>query len=187
MTLTALLLAGGASRRMGKDKATLLLDGEPLWARQLRILRELQPEHVWLSARSQPVWAPADVPVVLDAAPDVGPLGGLAAALNQLCTTHLLVLAVDLPRMTAAHLQVLWRGSQPGQGVIPQGAEQLEPLVAVYPQEAAALAREHLRGPDRSVQALARILLRQNRLQTYHLQPEERMFYHNANTPEEWP
>ena len=42
-TLTAVLLAGGESRRMGADKATLICDGEPLWARQLATLKKLSP------------------------------------------------------------------------------------------------------------------------------------------------
>lgn len=99
-TLTAVLLAGGESQRMGRDKATLILDGEPLWSRQLRILRELQPEKMLISARARPAWCPPEIETVLDAPPSRGPLSGLAAALKRIETTHLLALAIDVPQMT---------------------------------------------------------------------------------------
>ena len=41
MTFSALLLAGGESRRMGRDKATIEFDGRPLWKRQMELLRAL--------------------------------------------------------------------------------------------------------------------------------------------------
>src|SRR5437867_2135004 len=96
-TLTAVLFAGGESRRMGADKAMLEIGGEPLWARQLRRLRELQPERILISARSKPAWCPAEIETVLDEPPSRGPLSGLAAALKIIQTTHLLALAIDLP------------------------------------------------------------------------------------------
>src|SRR5260370_25435542 len=89
MTLTALLLAGGQSRRMGSDKATLLFAGEPLWARQFRTLRELQPEALWLSARVPPAWRPPEIEIVPDEPPSRAPLSGIAAALRRLRTSHL--------------------------------------------------------------------------------------------------
>jgi molybdenum cofactor guanylyltransferase len=96
-TLTAVLFTGGESRRMGADKATLVLDGEPLWSRQLRTLRELQPERILISARTKPAWCPPEIEVVLDKPPSRGPLTGLAAALKRIHTTHLFALAIDLP------------------------------------------------------------------------------------------
>jgi molybdopterin-guanine dinucleotide biosynthesis protein A len=55
MNISAVLFAGGESRRMGKDKATVLFRGKPLWQIQLDLLRALQPAEIFVSARSA-VW-----------------------------------------------------------------------------------------------------------------------------------
>ena len=52
MKISAVLLAGGESRRMGKDKATLSFQGKPLWQIQLELLRQLMPQEIFVSARS---------------------------------------------------------------------------------------------------------------------------------------
>ena len=183
MTVTALLLAGGQSRRMGADKATLLLDGEPLWARQLGILRELEPEALWLSARVSPAWRPEGVEFVPDAPPSRGPLSGIAAALQRLSTSHLLVLAIDLPRITPEHLRKLRALARPDCGVIPRRGDLFEPLCALYPAEAASVAQTALAGGDVSLQHFAKVLLGRNQLQIHPLSPAEEPLYRNANTP----
>src|SRR6266851_3658974 len=141
MTLTALLLTGGLSSRMGRDKAVLQVDGEPLWCRQIALLRELQPEALWVSARTRPAWVPPNIEVVLDHPPSRGPLSGITAALVRMESTHLLALAIDLPCMTREHLLKLVGCIQPECGVIPRHHDHLEPLAAIYPKEAAALAQ----------------------------------------------
>lgn len=72
-TLTAVLFAGDESRRMGRDKATLRIDGETLWPLQLRILRELQSEQIMVSTRGRPAWCPPEIETVLDQPPSCGP------------------------------------------------------------------------------------------------------------------
>lgn len=184
-TLTALLLAGGLSRRMGRDKATLMINGEPLWRRQLRILGELQPSALWISARTVPPWRPPGLEVVLDESPSRGPLSGLAAGLSRLQTSHLLLLAVDLPCITASHLRRLWSLAKPGSGAIPQSEESFEPLCAVYPAEASPLASEALSGTDVSLQHFIGLLLRQSLAQAHALSAQERPLYLNLNAPED--
>jgi molybdopterin-guanine dinucleotide biosynthesis protein A len=99
-----MLLTGGESRRLGTDKATLTLADEPLWRRQIRLLSGLEPQAVWISARTRPAWCPPAVEVILDEPPSRGPLSGVAAALSRLQTPQLLALAVgvntpdDLPQ-----------------------------------------------------------------------------------------
>src|SRR4051812_47141126 len=123
ITLTAVLLAGGESRRMGRDKAAVVFRDEPLWRRQLRILRDLGPEKIFVSARSEPTWLPNTVELLVDDAPSHGPLSGLTKGLAAMRTTHLLVLAVDMPFMTAGELGSLLERASDGCGVVPTIAE----------------------------------------------------------------
>jgi len=187
MTLSAILLAGGLSRRMGVDKATMFIAGEPLWQRQLRVLNELRPKAVWVSARSELKWCPLGIEVVADRMPSRGPLSGVAEGLRLLQSSHLLVLAVDLPQMTTEHLRKLWGLARPGVGVIPQNGDCLEPLCAIYPIEAATVAEAALDSSDVSLQSFAQTLLQQSKLQTYSTAPGERALYLNLNTPADLP
>src|SRR4029453_1329605 len=94
MNVSAVLLAGGESRRMGTDKATFLFCGKALWQIQFETLRRLRPAEIFLSARRDPSWRPDDVQFIADTPPSCGPLGGLASSLAKIRTTHLLALAI---------------------------------------------------------------------------------------------
>jgi molybdopterin-guanine dinucleotide biosynthesis protein A len=187
MTLTAVLFVGGESRRMGADKATLVLNGESLWSRQLGVLQELEPEKILISARTKPAWCPQGIEVVLDEPSSRGPLSGLAATLKRIRTTHLLALAVDLPRMSAAHLQKLWNAAQPHCGVVPMSGDKFEPVCAVYPGGEIMIAamQNALSGDDVSLRGVVRTLVDCGRLRVLPLADSEKEFYLNVNTPEE--
>jgi molybdenum cofactor guanylyltransferase len=183
MTLTAVLLAGGNSRRMGVDKATLEVEGNALWARQLGILRCLPLARICMSARRRPVWCPSDIEVVLDEPPSRGPLSGMAAAFAKSQTTHLLALAIDLPNMTTGHLEKLWSLARPRVGVIPQNEKYFEPLCAIYPIEASEPARNLLAGEDVSMHQFSKKLLDEKLAVIYDVKNSEEKFYHNVNSP----
>jgi molybdenum cofactor guanylyltransferase len=183
MNISAVLLAGGESRRMGKDKATLLYRGKPLWQIQLELLRKLEPTEIFVSARADPVWRPADVQFVADDPPSRGPLSGLAAALAQMHSNHLLALAIDMPFMTEKYLKFLCSQIEPGGGVIAKIDNRFEPLAAIYPKETSADFRSALLGQDFSLQALTSRLVKAGKVREMPVTEEERELFFNINEP----
>lgn len=183
LTFSAVLLAGGESRRMGRDKATLPVRGQPLWERQIEVLRDLKPTKIFVSARTEPPWLPGDVELLVDDPPSRGPLGGLTKALEQMQTSHLIVLAVDMPFMTATQLRVLCRLAETGCGVVPKIGERAEPLAAIYPRESAPDFAAALTGPDFSLQALVRKLAAAGKIQIFPVLPQDEHLYMSLNEP----
>ncbi|MEP6810225.1 MAG: molybdenum cofactor guanylyltransferase, partial [Chthoniobacterales bacterium] len=119
ISFSALLLAGGQSQRMGRDKAWLEIAGEPLWRRQLTLLESLAPERIFIAAPVHPEWLCPRCEFVADARSGAGPLAGLVAGLRACTSQFLLALAVDLPSMSAIFLRDLLGQCTPGRGVIP--------------------------------------------------------------------
>jgi molybdopterin-guanine dinucleotide biosynthesis protein A len=181
VNISAVLLAGGESRRMGTDKATLLFRGKPLWQIQLETLRKLEPQEIFVSARIDPSWRPDDVRFVVDIPPSRGPLSGLAASLDQMRTTHLLALAIDMPWMSNKYLEFLCAQIVPGRGVVPHTGDRAEPLAAIYPREAATKFRDALTGPDFSLQSVIRDLVASGKLRQIFVTERETKLFRNAN------
>ena len=180
-TLSAVLLAGGESRRMGRDKATLLFHGKRLWQIQLETLRKLKPAEIFVSARTDRAWRPADVQFVADDPPSRGPLSGLAASLAQMHTAHLLALAVDMPFMSEQYLKFLSAQMEPGIGVVPTIHNRAEPLVAIYPREAVADFRSALASTDFSLQSVVRRLVERGKLREVRVKKHETKLFLNVN------
>ncbi|MFO1488033.1 MAG: molybdenum cofactor guanylyltransferase [Verrucomicrobiota bacterium] len=189
MTLTAALLVGGLSRRMGVDKATLPCgDGMPLWRRQWALFDALKPAARIISGREKPCWCPPEIEVVCDESPSRGPLSGLHALFKSASTTHLLVLAVDLPCMTADHLVWLRDHVTPACGVMPWVNGGLEPLCAIYPatRAVAEMAARQLAGENFSLRTFAGGLISQGLLRKVSVPSGEWRLYQNTNTPGEF-
>ncbi|MEI9896853.1 MAG: molybdenum cofactor guanylyltransferase [Chthoniobacter sp.] len=181
---SAVLLAGGKSTRMGRDKAALLVEGQPLWQRQVATLTALQPREIFVSGRPAGPYAGSDVEVIPDLHPDCGPLSGLEAACSRMQTPWLCVLAVDLPWMTSAFLERLLKMAlADGRGVVAQNGEYFEPLAAVYPRAMLELIGEQLQQTDHSMQRLIRRARELDLVVPYALAGAERQLFRNLNTP----
>ncbi len=181
MNISAVLLAGGESRRMGRDKASILFRGKPLWQIQLDLLRTLNPKEIFVSARTDPVWRPADADFVSDIPPSRGPLSGLAASLDRMCGTHLLALAVDMPLMSERYLRRLCDKIEPHVGVLPRIHGRAEPLAAIYPREAATEFQGALAGTDFSLQTVTRFLVEFGKLREVAITEQEQSLFLNVN------
>ncbi|HWA25931.1 MAG TPA: molybdenum cofactor guanylyltransferase [Lacunisphaera sp.] len=165
--LTGAVLAGGQSRRMGRDKATLLMDGQPLWQRQVRLLRSLGANPVAVVRRPSQaaLGLPSDIPLWQDTVANIGPLAGLHAALAAARTDWLAVVATDMPALDGSWFNWLGKSCSTGCGAIARRNDGIfEPLAAIYPQAAMGEVESRLAGPDHSLQSLARWLVAQQRL-----------------------
>jgi len=186
MTISAVLLAGGKSRRMGEDKATILFRSVPLWKIQLELLRQLEPHELFVSARTDPVWRPADAQFVADQMPSRGPVSGIAAVLSRISSDHLLVLAIDMPFMTENYLRGLCERVRTGSGIVPVIESRFEPLAAVYPREVCHDVVATLSGNDFSLQSLISKLIAANKLEPVQVSKEEKALFHNFNEPRDF-
>ncbi len=147
VTPTGVMLAGGASTRLGRDKALLEAAGETLAARAARKLAAVCREV--LAADAGRALVPG-VPSLPDAAAR-GPAAGILAAARARPGHPLLVLACDLPDVpvellsavvAAAESEKSSGGKDRADWVVPRWSGRLEPLCALYyPKALAALAR----------------------------------------------
>jgi molybdopterin-guanine dinucleotide biosynthesis protein A len=181
MNISAVLLTGGESRRTGKDKATLLFRGRPLWQIQFDLLRALQPEEIFVSARTDPPWRPSGIQFVSDKPPSRGPLSGLSATLARISTDHLLALAIDMPLMTESYLRLICNLVEPGRGVLPMIGNRAEPLVAIYPKGTGTDFIMALSGSDFSLQSLTKKLVDAGKLSLVNVLEEEGKLFRNFN------
>lgn len=166
---------------MGKDKAFLEFDGEQLWRRQMEKLRQLLPEQIMLSGSRRKEWS--DYEVIPDLVENAGPLAGIAAALHKCATSHLVVLAVDLPMMTSDFLRSLLAICGDNLGVVPRNANGFEPLAAVYPTSCAILANAALHAGDFSLQSFVRKGMSERLLVERNVLATEAPLFTNLNTP----
>jgi molybdopterin-guanine dinucleotide biosynthesis protein A len=184
--LTAFILAGGKSTRMGADKAFVEYDGRTLLARALDLARSVTPDVRIVGSAEK--FAPF-APVVEDIFRDRGPLGGIHAALRSSLTELNLMLAVDTPFVSWAFLQYLISQARSAPGaaaVFPRDEAGSQPLCAIYRREFADAAEAALRDGRNRIDVLF------DTVPTRVIEPEEleaagfsRSIFRNLNTPDE--
>ncbi|MGC8548439.1 MAG: molybdenum cofactor guanylyltransferase [Acidobacteriaceae bacterium] len=133
--MQAFLLAGGRSRRMGRDKASLELAGQPLVAHMLARLTGLGLDAAICGNRPDLAERATILPdPALPGDESPGPLAGILAGLEASSTALSLFLAVDMPGIPAAFLR--WMTERAGltqsPATIPFVAGRAQPLCAVY-------------------------------------------------------
>jgi molybdopterin-guanine dinucleotide biosynthesis protein A len=183
MNLDAVILAGGESRRMGRDKAWVELGGTTLVKRALALVREVGATGVVISARPGQDFSALRCPVLLDRELGMGPLGGLDRALQEAQQPLLLVLAVDMARMTAVCLRRLLDNCDPLTGAVPLLAGRLEPLAAIYPVRCRTVLRDCLAHGQFSARGFAEACVRERAIRAVPVPPEEAPCFANCNTP----
>ena len=129
--VSAIIQAGGQSRRMGRNKALIDYQGRPIIAHVIDALRGLTNDVVVVSNRSD-LYSPFGARVVPDYDPPCGPLGGLAAGLRAMTSEVAIVVACDMPFLSVNLLRWLIDLAEGYDAVVPQSGTEFEPLHAVY-------------------------------------------------------
>ena len=184
--VSAAILAGGRARRFGgADKASLAVGGARIIDRQLAALSTVADD-IRIVANDRDRYADLGVRVIPDAIADAGPLGGVYTALVDARHDAVIVLACDLPFVTAALLERLVAESRTGEevdAVVPRSARGLEPLCALYMTRAAGAARARIERGDLRVAGLLEDL-RVRELGPEALVPYDAgSLFENVNTP----
>jgi molybdopterin-guanine dinucleotide biosynthesis protein A len=186
---SGIVLAGGASRRMGRDKRFLDLDGESLLARVLARLRPLVSELIVVTRDPEPL-AGLGARVVTDRYPGMGVLAGVHAGLSAARNAWAFVVAGDMPLLNPALLRAMAEMADAAttDAVVPCWNGMFEPLHGLYRVAACAPAAERvlLAGRRRIIAFYSEVRV--------HAIPEADVrcwdpsgdSFCNVNTPEEW-
>lgn len=187
--VTGVALAGGRASRMGRDKAALLIEGQPMVTRVVERLRQALTSVIVIGPSNLAALEPG-APVIPDALPGLGPLGGLATSLDAIDTGWLFLVACDMPFIQPAlirHIVALALATPEAEAVALRAPGGLEPLHAAYRRDITAQVAHELASTRPSMRGLL------NRLRVIEVAPEEvarldprNLSTFNANSPDDW-
>lgn len=181
--LYGLVLAGGRSRRMGRDKALLEFDGKTQLERAMEALAEVT-ERQFVSTRKDQSGDDERqrYPQIVDGYDELGPVAGILSALESHPDADWLIVACDLPNLDAETLRYLVanRDEHAAFTAFASSHDGLpEPLCAIYPADSVALIRAFV---EDGIVCPRKILIRSE--STLLAQPNPRSL-DNVNTPDD--
>lgn len=195
-----LLLAGGRSRRMGRDKRLLQIGEEPLVAHAFRVLIEnFGPPWVLVASQQdveelRPILGPS-AHFLIDQAPGEGPLPAIVDALAQLDRQHAFLLATDIPGLSSEALRAFNELHRAKSASASSEIDALVPMAEGKAQVTCAFYRKSLESPLRAareegIRCLVKGLRQSSSSISYLSEAEveslggEKVFA-NLNTPED--
>jgi FdhD protein len=185
--VTGVILAGGASSRMGRNKALLEVDGSPIIARTYQTLARLFHEVIVVTN------SPQDYDFLpCRKVPDIflgyGSIAGLHSALAHSSTSHSFVAACDMPFLDATIIRHLCDTQKEGyDAVIPFSEGGQEPLHAVYSSACTDVFENAIQNGERKIlDILNRVNIRQIPYEEVRRIGGQTTSFLNVNTPEEY-
>lgn len=189
---SAAIIAGGQARRFGgRDKSRLAIGLSTILDRQVALLREIADDVLLVTSHELSAqFATVDLPIVVDALPDRGPLGGIYSALAAASHDRVLAVACDMPFLTASFLQHLAAVGSVVDIAVPRTREGYQPLCATYARSCAAPLRARL---EAGTLKAADFIREAEHLVIRALEPEEidpfdpdSMLFFNVNTIDDY-
>ncbi len=181
--ITAIVLAGGRSRRLGLDKALLRLGEKTLLRATIDKVATLSDEVI---VAGGPFPFHLDARVVPDVYPGCGPLGGIHAGLTVASNFYSLVVACDMPFLNLELLRYMVELAPGCDVVIPRWDDKLEPLHAIYSKNCLEPIERLIRGRDlRIVHFLPEVRVRYVGEEEIERFDPKHLSFFNINTPED--
>jgi molybdopterin-guanine dinucleotide biosynthesis protein A len=183
--VTAFILAGGRSRRMGTDKALLVYRNEPLICCSIRTCRSFTSDVRIIGEPAR--YTGFGLPVIPDSGESLGPLSGIHTALQHSPTRFVSITACDMPLMPPEFFSLMLRRIPGPDAVVMRFNDgTIEPLCGIYSSTCLSaternLAERKLKVTDLLSQVAVEYI-GEGELQEHGLSPK---IFTNVNTPED--
>ncbi len=184
--MTAIILAGGNSIRMGENKAFLQIEGVPIIIRIHTLLKELF-EEVVIVTNQKDLFRDLDSNVYTDLLPNKGALGGLYTGIFYSSFQYSFSVACDMPFIKRSLVQFLIKNAKDEDAIVPRTSDGLQPLHAIYSKTCLSPMKKVIEQGKRRIidfYALVKVKIVEES-DFLHLDPLRESFI-NVNTPEEW-
>ncbi|NQU33760.1 MAG: molybdenum cofactor guanylyltransferase [Bacteroidetes bacterium] len=147
-TVTGIILAGGASRRMGKDKGLCIYNSKELVKYSIDILLPIC-DTILISTNNPEGYKKFGYQIIEDEFHGIGPIGGILSCLKQSKSIHNLIVSCDTPFLNSALLRHVLMVGQDWDIVVPQHANSYyEPLASYYSSNILPTLEESIKSND---------------------------------------
>ena len=187
MEVSVGILAGGHSQRMGQDKAFLPVGGQPVIQRVLDRVADLSDDLILVTNTPDKYRCCTNCRLVGDVFPGKGSLGGIYSALTAARHTYCLIVACDLPFLSAPLLRHLISLTPGCDVVVPHISGNLEATHAIYARACLEPIRHRLQRDELRIRGFfdeVRVCVVEQDVAA-RFDPELRSFL-NMNTPSDW-
>ncbi len=184
--MTGIILSGGESHRMAKDKAFLEIDGELIIERILKVFKDIFDEII-IVTNTPEFYISYDVILVGDVIEKKGPMSGLYSGLINSKRNYNFVTACDMPFLNRQLISFMMGLAGNNDIVIPRIKDFLEPLHAIYSKSCIPFIEGYLKDGNSGLRELlggckVRYVEEEEIIQ---IDPDMKSFI-NINTPEEY-
>lgn len=182
MQITAIILAGGKSTRMGTDKALIKIEDKSLLEKAIDICDPVCSSI--LISSNNPAHGKFGYPVVADEIKDCGPIGGIYSCLKKSVTEWNFIISVDTPFVTSDFILFLTTQTGNFDAVVPVHFSDKEPLIALYNKNCLPVIEKQISMQQFKIHHLI------NQINTNYLNAGEWVennahFFSNLNRPED--
>jgi cyclic pyranopterin phosphate synthase len=185
--VAGIVLAGGKSVRMGRDKALLSYGSTTLLSHTIEIMQSVTETVLVVVDTADRYPFLRGLRVAPDLYPNAGPLGGIVTGLAALEDGYHVVAACDMPFLRPALLRFLLAEAQGGDGAVPEIDGHLEPLCAVYHRRCLLPLKEQLEAGQRAAHRAIRLLnLKRVGEEALRRVDPDLVSFTNINTPEDY-